>query len=104
MIIVTLRMDNEAPLNDEAICQTSITEERDIESATVYNNHKFVSKWLKFFTLVERDEEVYRERCGSLLRRASFCHSVDVVIFLLWCVATWQNNALVNLIPDYQGL
>jgi len=72
-------MNNEAlPNDDKAVCQSSI-KERDIESATVHNNYKFVSKWLKFLTLVERDEEVYRKRCGSLLRRASFFHSVDVV-------------------------
>jgi len=61
------------------VCQLQSLSINDLESATVHNNYEFVSKWLKRFTLEERDGEIYRKRCGNLLRRASFCHSVDVV-------------------------
>jgi len=54
-------------------------EDRDLETATFHNNYEFVSQWLKRFNSEEKDEDIRRKRCGSLLRRASYCHSVDVV-------------------------
>ena len=57
--------------------------DEDLEAATFLNNHVFVSEWLKRFTREEKDKEIRRKRCGSLLRRASYCHSVDVVKCIL---------------------
>jgi len=57
--------------------------DEDLEAATFHNNHIFVSEWLKRFTRDEKNKEIRRKRCGSLLRRASYCHSVDVVKCIL---------------------
>ena len=60
------------PVNDES-------RYRCLETATFQNNYKFVSEWLRRLNSEEKDEEIRRKRCGSLLLRASYCHSVDVV-------------------------
>ena len=50
-----------------------------LETAALYNNLGFVSDWLMSFTKEETDKEVYAKRRGSVLRRACYYHSVDVV-------------------------
>ena len=54
-------------------------EDKDLEAAVHRNNYKFISDWLEGFTQEEKDKGIHRQRCGSLLRLASYCHSVDVV-------------------------
>ena len=53
-------------------------EDKDLEAAVHCNNYKFIAVWLER-TQEEKDKGIYHQLCGSLLRRASYCHSVDVV-------------------------
>ena len=64
--------ENETAVGD-AIVDT------DLETATFHNSSEFVADWLKCFTKEETDKQIYAERRGTVLRRACYFHSVDVV-------------------------
>jgi len=68
---------------------------RCLEKATFHNNYEFVSEWLRRLNCEEKDEEIRRKRCGSLLMRASYCHSVDVVK----CIVPYYGEACKHPSP-----
>lgn len=57
----------------------NVYSDRDLESAACHNNSSFISSWLSSFNDEERKTEIFRQKQGMVLRKASLYHSFSVV-------------------------